>query len=413
MDYPKSIAEVEEALKSHTLVEGQHVEFKIYHSRINVDELVRIMIGFANSGGGVIIIGFAELPPSAHVEHSYIGHGIPSSFKTDVAGRLADLISSRVINLKWSYGVGHLFEMDFGAIFVSPSENGMCFLFSDSDFSNRTFYKRQNDKNVISRKQYRTVYKYMTLDSAIASMESKAWRFFEPIKWSDKFESRFYCAEYDNLPTGADCVQRVYATCVTRTRNSEAAWKVYAGREGMNSHCIQLELDLSELLWQLLASDKKIFERKVEYVEEYLLMHLHESGKTLHAQYFSGFSFDSFLDLLALKRNAYTYENEIRFFAVPQKPETRNYKKAESIDIPMQWDKVIKRLRVDKKCSLSELVALRHSCWSCGIDPMIPKIKGKELPGNRIPEADKMKKVEVILFDIDDMPGKKRISIEP
>lgn len=412
MSYPESILEVVEALESHALTEGPHVEFKLFYRSVNYDALVRIMIGFANSDGGVIIIGIDELYDSSLMEAVYRCQEIPRAIKDEFEDKLASFISHRTANLdNWSFKTGLFFGHEFGVLFVHPSEKGMCFIHSESDRLNRTYYYRQGSKNVSVRAQFRRVFKYMSLENAIISLESKKWRFFEPTKWSDKFEGRFYRANYEHITKDDKNVQRVYATCVTRTQNSEAAWKVYAGSEGLQSHCIQLELDLGSLYDQLFASGFKIFERKVEYIREPQLLHIHESGNSFHELYFSDFNFRRYLDLLALKREAYSYENEVRYFAIPQKPEGRKLAgKALSEDLVIDWKEVILGIRVDKKCSLSELLALRHSCWSCGIDPVI---KGQKLPGKRIPEADKMKKIDVILFNIDDMPGRRRITIDP
>lgn len=407
MAFPKTIAEIIEAIDNQTLVDGNHIEQKVFHDHINFDSITRSMVAMANSGGGVIVIGIGDLPNGA-----YILHGIPDGTERQINVGLREFIRNRTKNLdNWRHEIGKYLDMDIAAIFVEPSKGGFCFIHSENDVANRTYYYRSGDKNISVRSQFRSVYKYMTLDAAIACMEGKSWRFYEPTKWPDKFERRFYCADYSLIPQQQNSEQKVYATCVTRTQNSEAAWKVYAGNEGMKSHCVQLEMDWAEMILLLFSSGYRIYERKVDYVDEYQIMHLHESANKHHAGYFSGFCFDLFLNLLALKRDAYTYENELRYFAVPQVPEERTIKgKASSIDLSFDWSKVIKRIRVDKKCSISELVALRHSCWSCGINPVI---KGANIPGKLHPNAAAMKQVEVVLFNIDDMPGRKSITIEP
>lgn len=404
--YPNNITELLTELDNQTLAEGVHVDFKVFQMSVNIDVLVRTMVAMANSDGGVIVIGIADMSTKG-----YSLHGLPKGIKKKLSVNLKEFIDHRTKNLEWSVDYGAYGGMDFAALFVTPSNKGMCFIHSDGDIANRSYYYRRGDRNVLIRSQFRTLYKYMTLDAAIASLESKSWRFYEPTQWPDKYESRFYCADYRKLPQEPGSEQRVYATCVTRTQNSEAAWKVYAGKDGMQSHCIQIELDLVELLHQLFSTGYKIYERRVDYMEETKLIHLHEASSRRHAEYFSGFNFNLFLNLLALKRDAYTYENEVRYFAIQQTPEVRSLgRKVAHADLPMDWSKIIKRIRIDKNCSLSELVALRHSCWSCGINPII---KGTSLPGGLIPSVAGMKQVDVSLFNIDDMPGRKHIVIEP
>lgn len=404
--YPKNISELITELDNQTIAEGVHVDFKVFHLTANIDVLTRTMVAMSNSGGGVIIIGIAD-----YNAKGYSLYGLPKGIKKKLPINLKDHIDLRAKNLEWTIDFGAYRGMDFAAIFVNPSSKGMCFIHSDGDIANRSYYYRRGDKNVLIRSQFRTLYKYMTLDAAIASLEGKSWRFYEPTQWPDKFESRFYCADYSKLVKESGSEQRVYATCVTRTQNSEAAWKVYAGKEGMQSHCIQIEIDLVELLHQLFSSGFKIYERRVDYMEETKLIHIHEAASIRHIEYFGEFNFNLFLNLLALKRDAYTYENEVRYFAIPQTPEVRSLgKKATYADLPMDWSKIVKRIRIDKNCSFSELVALRHSCWSCGINPVV---KGNILPKGVPLSVAGMKQVDVTLFNIDDMPGRKHIVIEP
>jgi len=411
--YPKNINEIIVGLEHSTLREGQHVEFKIYHGAIKVDDLSRSMIGLANSGGGVIVIGVADMTsPRSTINGAVMFRGIPTDTNDSLRKSLPDYLKARVVNVDdWRVELGTCFNMDIAAVFVEQSRHGMAYIYSTSDKANRTYYYRRGSDVINIRNQFRTVYKYMTMDAAITSLENKSWRFWEPRKWADKYETRFYCANYDKLNAESESVQRIYATCVTRNQNSEAAWKVYAGKEGMQAHCIQLELDLVKLLEQLFKSDCRIHERRVEYKDEKYIMGLHESASKHHKEYFDDFNFNLFLNLLALKRDAYTYENEVRFFATSQNAEERSHGRMKPFhrDLEMDWKDVIKRIRVDKNCSDSELVALRYSCWNCGINPVI---KGRVLPGGIPASALGMKHVDVVLFNIDDMPGRKSIEIE-
>lgn len=410
---PYTINEVVEGLQTATLTEGQHAEFKIYLDTVKVDDLARSMISLANSGGGVVVIGIADMSfPRSTMKGVTRIDGMPDGTRDSLGKELPDFISARVKNLdNWWVEYGEYMEMDIATVFVKPSIHGMSYVYSASDKANRSFYYRKGKDIINVRRQFRTVYKYMTMDVLISCLENKSWRFWEPRKWADKYESRFYCADYSLLNAEPDSVQRVYATCVTRNKNNEAAWKVYAGKEGMQAHCVQLELDLSALLDELFKSRCKIFERKVQYLDEYKILHLHETTNASYEEFFQDFDFGCFLNLMALKRDAYTYENEVRFFATEQVTEDRSYGKMKPFykDLTIDWGKVIKSMRIDKNCSDSELIALRYSCWSRGINPVI---KGKKLPGSIPATAPSMNQVDVKLFNIDDMPGRKSIVIE-
>jgi hypothetical protein len=111
---------------------------------------------------------------------------------------------------------------------------------------------------------------------------------------------------------------------------------------------------------------------------------------------------------LSLKREAYTYENELRLFVIPHNGKRRNKgKKAEALDIKIDWRKIITKVRVDKKCSDAELVSLQRACFTVGINPVI---KNYNFIGTA-PVLSNLKDVEFEKFDIDEMPGSSSITI--
>ena len=169
--YPKNISELITELDNQTLAEGVHVDFKVFHLTANIDVLARTMVAMSNSGGGVIMIGIAD-----YSGKGYSLHGLPKGIKKKLPINLKDYIDLKVKNLEWTIDFGVYGIMDFAAIFVNPSSKGMCFIHSDGDIANRSYYYRRGEKNVLIRSQFRTIYKYMTLDAAIASLESKTWR---------------------------------------------------------------------------------------------------------------------------------------------------------------------------------------------------------------------------------------------
>lgn len=403
-NYPKTIKEVVERIENGTLHEGERVGFLRRIGDYNT--LVRIMTSIANSGGGVIILGVLEDKNGVLTVW-----GLPTKTINDVKAGIKGAILDRIRNLdNWEVKHGTCLGHEIACVFVRPSSKGMTYLYSPSDHLNRSYLYRVDDAIFTDRAQYHKLYKYMTIDAFIAGLEGESWRFWEPNRWADNYEKRFYCANYHRITNDPEIVQRVYATCLTRTRNNEAAWKVYVGKEGLQAHCVQLEINTEVFLDKLLESGYRIFERRVKYLDEYQIQTLHKETSNRHVDYFGGFNFNMFLNLLALKRDAYGYENEVRFFALDQKPLPRSTgKKAECINIKMDWANVIRSIRIDSKCSDSELIAMRYSCASNGIDL---QIKGKPLSGKvTLPLGSKP--VEAVLFNIDDMPGSKSITIQP
>ena len=105
---------------------------------------------------------------------------------------------------------------------------------------------------------------------------------------------------------------------------------------------------------------------------------------------------------MSLKRDAYTYEKELRLFVIPKDGGRRNKgKKAQSKDIKIDWNKVIIRVRVDKKCTDAELVSIQRACFSVGINPVI---KNYTFIGRTAPPKS-LTNIEFERFDIDDMPN--------
>ncbi len=103
------------------------------------------------------------------------------------------------------------------------------------------------------------------------------------------------------------------------------------------------------------------------------------------------------------------YEQEVRLFVIPDMTiSTRNkWKKALPLDIPVDWKKIIKSVRIDKNCSAGEFKAIQQACYTVGIDPIfkpVPVGGGLNCPAGAV-------QIKFESFDIDDMPGNKGITI--
>ena len=399
-----SVENLRNQIVSNTLIEGPQIEVKSFKRRIDYDLIVKIMISFANTDGGYLILGLTQ------VNHKWVVTGLPNSFD-EIKLALNDAVGHFAVNLNnWHCSSDVIDDKEYIIIYTPVQSNGIAYFNRKTSEQRRLIYIRQNEMSILSDMLlYHSVYKYMTLDTFITSLEYGSWRFFEPNKWPDKYERRFYCANYINVNNAVNIVPRLYATCVTRTKNSEAAWKVYARGEGLQAHCVQLELDIVKLRQEIALSNYMFYEKRVNYLAEHTIFHLHENTSKSYHVYFNNFSLNSFIELLSLKRDAFSYENEVRLFLIPDLSHNRSVgKKSLSIDVNINWCNVIKSIRVDSKCSDSELIALCHSCIKANIYPVI---KGRELPPFTY-NASKQSKVDVVLFDIDEMPGVKRIVIK-
>lgn len=399
----KDINEILSGLANGSLQESETIEFKRALPR-DLPKIAKTIVGIANSGGGYLIFGV--------VEQSKKGGIVVGISNTDEAqNTLTRLIVDYTIGVR---GIPYTYTVDTKNIIVFQIEKTELEAYYSrraTSPSRLTAYYRNaihiSGIEAVERKYYTKVYKYMTIEAFLISLYAKTWRFFEPNKWNDKFEQRFYCADY-KIPGAEHATPRLFATCVTREKNSEAAWKVYSHGQGLSSHCVQLEIDIDKLRTELRNNNFTIAEMPVKYEEEYYILELHNKDKSKdYAAYFSSFSLEKFLKLLTLKRNAYSYEKELRLFAIPKGNAPRSTgNDSLSKDLEIDWSKVIRRVRIDKACTEAELISIQQACYSAGINPIIdrPLICNIPKPANCID-------IEFELYDIDAMPGKSRITI--
>lgn len=402
----KDINEIVSALIGGTLRESENIELKRTLPR-DLPKIAKNIVGIANSGGGYLILGVTE----QLVKESMI---IGISNVDEIQKTLTRVVADYTIGV---HVIPYIYTVDAKKFIVFQIEKTEL----EAYYSRRvtsptrlTAYERiitsdaKIKEEVRDRKLYTKVYKYMTIETFLVSLYAKTWRFFEPNKWNDKFEQRFYCADYKNIGM-EHMTPQLFATCVTREKNSEAAWKVYSHGQGLGSHCVQLELDIDKLRIELNKNDLKIAEMYVEYKEEKFILELHNKNKSkAYEAYFSSFSLKKFLKLLTLKRNAYKYENEIRLFAIPKGNASRSIgNDSQSKDLAIDWSKVIRKVRIDEACTDAELISIQQACFSAGINPVINHYSFI----CNIPKPANCVDVEFELYNVDAMPGKSRITI--
>ena len=400
--------EILQRLSDGTLSEGIHVEFKATYSDKCTDLYAKIIVAFANTEGGYLIFGVQEASSGCVVK------GLPGGAIFDIMFSLQKAFLMYAPYVKFAISAELIAGNRILIVSVSRSETSLYFG-RPTSLERLTAYIRRPDgvivQSQIPPKRYQKIYKYMTLDTFMVCLYKGSWRFFEPNKWSDRYERRFYCADY-KFPNASIVAPKLYATCLTRCKNSEASWKVYSNGQSFNQHCVQIEINLVEFRKQLCASRYLLEEREVEYLHESLIDTIHKPKDKRYSLYFSPFTFQKFISLLTLKRDAYTYEKEVRFFLVPKiATGTRSFgkKKSDYVDININWSKLIKNVRVDKHCSDAELKSLQQACFAAGINPVIRKYSwiGSELSQNI-----SLANIPFELFCIDDMKGSARLKIK-
>ena len=222
-------------------------------------------------------------------------------------------------------------------------------------------------------------YKYVDLETLLKSLKYNTVRFVEPTFWADKYESRFYNANYSSIHAPISETPFLYAYCLTYSRENEAAWKIYSyQKKGLGAHCVELRINRNRFREHLIKNLKncKVFLGKVLYMDTAEINVLHarhrikdgvENPTKHYDTYFSHFCLYSYLNLILLKRNAFTHEKEIRFFIIPNDAdihEKSHYengkleKKSEPLDIKIDWLDVIDAIQIDSNCSEIEIEIL-------------------------------------------------------
>ena len=211
----KLIDKIIQQIKEGTLRENASVEMKMQLRNKNI--LAKVLVGLANAGGGHMIVGVEELAGTCTVlglkqDEDEIRKMIDSVCR-DFCIDIQTTITRKEV------GKNHILIIEVIPIHVVT-------YYSRPTSPERLYsYTRDKDGRTIlsaDTKTYQKIYKYMTLETFMTCLYTGTWRFFEPNKWQDKYEIRFYCADYQ-FPNAHEAAPKLFATCVTRERNSEAS----------------------------------------------------------------------------------------------------------------------------------------------------------------------------------------------
>ena len=250
------------------------------------------------------------------------------------------------------------------------------------------------------------IYKYINLDSAILCLSNMSLRFVQPSEWKDKYEMRFYKANYAKLDLQSSQHPLLYACCFTTEKMSEAAWKVYASESaGLGSHCVKFEIQVEKLRDILNAFAEKnncfIYESRMIYsLTDDEINKLHKETSPLYPILFKNFRLESYLTLLSIKRPAFTHESELRFFIITQK----KHEVGTLLDIDIPWGEVTTKISIDKNCTYTEEMILSEYLKRICEEQIIVKEQLYNNPDRTI-TIDGFKQYDNILELIRNNPG--------
>lgn len=269
-----------------------------------------------------------------------------------------------------------------GYDYLGYNENNATAEFRNScDKKNMHYFQFQFPGKFNTERIDTSFWKYLDLESALLCLRYGNIRFVEPTRWEDKYEGRFYNADYSQICQDSNEYPFLYACCMTHKPHNEAAWKVYSyGKTGLGAHCVQFKINRSRFRHELVknAQDLKfIVEGNVLYYKEKIINYLHKKeigdkrGKKLNTNYsnfFDNFNFRNYINLLLLKRDYFEHENETRFFLIPrQAPQEKSKKSGDQYgihkDVSIDWGNVIEEVRIDSKCTSLEYELLKEACY--------------------------------------------------
>ena len=170
------------------------------------------------------------------------------------------------------------------------------------------------------------LYKHMSLEDALRSLNEKYLWFANPSKWKDPFEKRFLEAKYikNGKEVRFNWKGKVFCTCLTQTQTSEAYWNIYS----QNSIGIEFRIYREQLLEELKKYDAtyKIFIGRAEYlktsdIEKDLKDIPFNPAMTPDVKINSDIYASR---LFLLKRVAFKYEDEIRIILVKKNATKEN-----------------------------------------------------------------------------------------
>lgn len=202
----------------------------------------------------------------------------------------------------------------------------------------------------ITREEFlssKLLYKYMSLEKTLNTLNDKYLWFANPTTWKDPFESRFINAKYFD---GKEERQfkwknRIYCICMSQTIVSEAAWRIYSPSD----IGVQLRINRDVLLKELkgMESEYDVYIGKVEYMKtDDIIQNL--SDIPFAPPKISDINTDTFAArLFMLKRIAFQYEDEIRIVLVSKDEKNAKYRKGVRVPYGCDNTKLIQRIVLD------------------------------------------------------------------
>lgn len=400
--------------------ESQSVEYKLRYTPTIVNDIC----AFLNSNAGTIVLGYDEKKECAGVRDA---HRLVDHLYHDINNSIIpDAMDSVHLDVKTYEGKDVVeIHVDYRPHFVyavKKSERPMYYVrigdttvqvptkehvqrrlnqsvhglsvslkYEPSDKDQReTFSELARNRNVVFSKmgdlsRGNFLYKYMSLEAALLSLENKNLRFIEPSSWDDAYESRFYNAKYHNVVNGYENSPKLYACCMTSKSENEAAWNIYSHNAvGLASRCVRFKINRNKFRNSLVSNlqDCTIYIGDVKYTSRWVIDNIDkrqypDGTPTDYGKYFTYFTQDNYINLLLLKRPEFDHEKEVRLFIVDpntsRQPKYWRGNKGTKPDpkmVPLDWANILEGVDIDMKCSdYEKMLLVRALAVINGVSP--------------------------------------------
>jgi hypothetical protein len=183
------------------------------------------------------------------------------------------------------------------------------------------------------KKDYRRLYRFITLNQLFKQLQSKKYPFVSPLKWNDPYEKYFIERSYriKSKTYSFPFQKNIYALCLSSSANSEAFWNMYAP----NSDGVRIGMNSDIFIFEFLKGikDADVFVGPVKYYSTADFYKKEIDTKKLSKSFTNTDSIIHQVELLFRKRSAFSYENEVRVIIIPRR--SRNGK--EIIEFPIDF----------------------------------------------------------------------------
>lgn len=183
------------------------------------------------------------------------------------------------------------------------------------------------------------IHKYMPSSRVLNTLENYPHTigFVYPELWYDPYEIKYLNTDYTGLNGYKQ--PKIYCLCArTDNINEEASWKIYQrDNDPLLRLFIQSELFVSNIMKFAEANECDVYLSKINYdLSRSEIDNLYSLSSPHYHNYFQKFNDEQYVKVMSLKRKAFSYENEVRFFIIPSDHDKiKNYITNNVLNVPI------------------------------------------------------------------------------